>query len=154
MHRHVDEPGELPREVLDVDARAAVDVRRVLAGEERDAHASGPLYTLALADDDDPAGRDDEALRSCSGSTPSCAPGSITTFLSTIAFRTIAPSPTSTPSHQHGALDLGAASGRSTPGESTDRRTIPPETITPAQTIESTAMPVCPGSSKTNFAGG
>ena len=31
---------------------------------------------------------------------------------------------------------------------------MPPETMTPAQTIESTAMPVRPGSSCTNFAGG
>jgi hypothetical protein len=39
---HVDEPRQLTGEVLDVDARAAVDVRRVLAGEERDAEV-GPL---------------------------------------------------------------------------------------------------------------
>jgi hypothetical protein len=40
------------------------------------------------------------------------------------------------------------------PVETTLRRTTPPETMTPAQTIESTAMPRRSSSSNTNFAGG
>jgi hypothetical protein len=36
VHGHPDEMRELPREVLDVHPGAAVDVRRVLAGEEGD----------------------------------------------------------------------------------------------------------------------
>jgi hypothetical protein len=39
MDGHVDEPRQLAGEVLDVDARAAVDVRRVFACEERDGEA-------------------------------------------------------------------------------------------------------------------
>ena len=42
-----------------------------------------------------------------------------------------------------------------TPGERPSGRTVPPETMTPAQTIESRAMPVpASASSKTNLAGG
>ena len=36
------EGAQLARQVLDVHARAAVDVRRVLAGEQRDPHAVDP----------------------------------------------------------------------------------------------------------------
>jgi hypothetical protein len=43
---------------------------------------------------------------------------------------------------------------RCTPGERTERRAVPPEMTTPAQTIESSAAPRRPSSSKTNFAGG
>ena len=39
VHGEVHARGELAREVLDVDARAAVDLGRVLAREQRDAHA-------------------------------------------------------------------------------------------------------------------
>ena len=39
-------------------------------------------------------------------------------------------------------------------GESTERRTSPPETITPAHTIESRACPVRSSSANTNLAGG
>ena len=38
-------------------------------------------------------------------------------------------------------------------GERIERRTVPPEMTTPAQTIESIAWPRRPSSSKTNFAG-
>src|SRR5215469_14769084 len=41
-----------------------------------------------------------------------------------------------------------------TSGERTLLRTVLPETIQPADTIESRAVPVRPGSAKTNFAGG
>ena len=76
------EPRELAREVLDVHARAAVDLGRVLAREQRDLHAS---TTGALADHHDAAVRDGEALAVGLGSTPICAPGAIRTFLSRIA---------------------------------------------------------------------
>ena len=55
------EPGQLAGEVLDVDARAAVDLRRVLAREQGDAHGQA-IHRRALADHDDAAGGDDEAL--------------------------------------------------------------------------------------------
>ena len=39
-------------------------------------------------------------------------------------------------------------------GEITDRRTVPPDTMAPAQTMELIATPVRPSSSSTNLAGG
>src|SRR4029077_16985328 len=41
-----------------------------------------------------------------------------------------------------------------TSGESTEFLTIPPETMQPLETMESTAVPVRPLSAKTNLAGG
>jgi hypothetical protein len=43
---------------------------------------------------------------------------------------------------------------RRTPGERIDRRAVAPEMTTPAHTIESSAWPRRPSSSKTNLAGG
>ena len=75
------------------------------------------------------------------------------TFLSTIAFRTIAPRPTSTPCRRI-EPSTSLEECRCTPGERIERRTVAPDTITPALTIESSAWPVRPSSWKTNFAGG
>ena len=143
---------ELARQVLDVHARAAVDLRRVLAGEQRDPHAS---TRGALADHDDAARRDTvKRSRSASGSTPICAPGSIAHVLveDRAAHDGVAADVDAV--HQHRALDLRVASARARPGERIERRTVPPETTTPAQTIESSAWPARPSSSKTNLAGG
>src|SRR5579864_7121848 len=41
-----------------------------------------------------------------------------------------------------------------TSGESTEFLTMPPETMQPLETMESSAVPVRPDSAKTNFAGG
>src|ERR1700756_4093129 len=41
-----------------------------------------------------------------------------------------------------------------TSGESTEFVTLPPETMQPFETMESSAVPVRPASAKTNFAGG
>ncbi len=103
VHRELDEPRQLAREVLDVDARAAVHVGRVLPREQRDPQR---VDHLALADHDDAALGDDEALAVGLGSTPICAPAATSTFLSRIALRTTALRPTSTPCMQHRALDL------------------------------------------------
>ena len=43
---------------------------------------------------------------------------------------------------------------RWTPGDSTERRAVPPEITTPEQIMESSAWPRRSDSSKTNFAGG
>ena len=43
--------------------------------------------------------------------------------------------------HQHRPLHLGVASARARRGERIERRTVPPETITPAHTIEFMAAP-------------
>ena len=74
------------------------------------------------------------------------------TFLSTMALRTTAPPPTSTscistdPSTRAPEWDPG-------PGDRIERRTVPPDTTTPAETIESSACPVRPSpSSNTNLA--
>ena len=115
----VDEPRELAREVLDVHAGAAVDLRRVLAGQQRDPHHASTV--CALGDDDDAAVGDREALavglgvdadlraparraRSCRGSRR----------------RTTAPRPTSTPCSSDRVLDL-ACECTCTPGETTER---------------------------------
>ena len=108
---------------------------------------------LALADDHDPAGRDDEAfpvalevdadLRARLHDdvlvddrvADDCAVADVRA-VQQIESSTTAPESTRTS------------------GESTERRTVPPATITPAHTIESIAIPVWPGSSNTNFAGG
>src|SRR6266545_4768065 len=91
--------------------------------------------------------------RSRSWSTPMRASSGTWTFLSTIARRTTAPTPTST-SCITTESSTSAPSRTRTPGASTERRTVPPETITPAQTIESIAWPTLPGASSTNLAGG
>lgn len=41
-----------------------------------------------------------------------------------------------------------------TPGDSTERRTLPPDTMTPGLTSDSIAWPTRPGESCTNLAGG
>jgi hypothetical protein len=70
-----------------------------------------------------------------------------------IALRTTARRPISTPPNTTDP-SISAWECTCTLGESTDRRTVAPEMTTPAQIIESSAWPVRPSSSKTNFAGG
>ena len=67
--------------------------------------------------------------------------------------RTTALRPTSTPCRST-EESTSANECTRTPGERIERRTRPPETITPAHTSESTATPVRPSSSNTNLAGG
>ena len=62
VHGQLLAPRELARQVLDVHAGPAVDLGRVLAREQRDAHRLG-LHDVALADHDDAAVRHGEALR-------------------------------------------------------------------------------------------
>ena len=137
-----------------MDAGAAVDVGRVLAGQERDARASGadtrsPLPTTTI-----PPGETTKRLPVVlEVDAELCARLDHDVLVDDRV------------PHDRVLADVDAVACSTepstwrrewtwTPGESTDRRTIPPETITPAQTIESTAMPVWPGSSNTNFAGG
>ena len=70
-----------------------------------------------------------------------------------IALRTIALRPTSTPCSSTDE-STSAYEWTRTPGERIERRTCPPETITPAHTSESIARAGAPSSSNTNFAGG
>src|SRR5262249_8796729 len=90
----VDQPPQLARQVLDVNTRAAVDVGRVLAGEQRDLHAStvAPFGMTTT-----PPAETVKRSPSASGSTPIVAPSAMRTLLATIARRTTALRPTSTP---------------------------------------------------------
>ena len=135
---HVDQPGQLPAEVLDVDAGAAVDLGRELPGEQRDPRGSRHPTRLALADDDDPALGDVNARGRRPGRRRCRRRAATATFLSMMARRTTAPRPTTTSSMRTESSTRAPESTR-TPGESTDRRTVPPEMITPALTIESSA---------------
>ena len=137
---HLDEPRELAREVLDVDAGAAVDLGRVLAREERDPQVRHPPSRPCRSR------RCRRRRRRSARGRPRvdadlALPARSATFLSTIALRTIALAADVDAVHAAPSPRPRRASGRCTPGESTERRTTPPETITPAQTIESTAMP-------------
>ena len=86
-------------------------------------------------------------------STPTVAPSATTTFLSRTAFSTTACRPT---------LELCRITERFTraqlstraPGDSTELRTSPPETMTPLLITLLTARPVRAPSSCTNLAGG
>src|SRR5450756_3145670 len=82
------------RQVLHVHAGPAVDLRRVLAGQQRDLHkvTSCPLPTTVMPLGDTTYPR----ARSCSLSTPTFAPGGTMTFLSMIASRISACLPTTT----------------------------------------------------------
>ena len=103
----VHEPRQLAREVLDVHAGAAVDVGRELPRQQRDPHGVGD-HLDALADDDDAVLGDGEAgARSCSGSTPMCAP--VDTRRSCRGWRCGRPRRADPPVEQHRAFDLGAA---------------------------------------------
>lgn len=77
-------------------------------------------------------------VRSASVSAPMCAPVGIRTFLSTIALRTMAPRPTTTPCIKTDPSTMAPAS-MVTPGEMMEFCTSPPEMMAPAQTIELTA---------------
>ena len=75
------------------------------------------------------------------------------TFLSMIAFCTTARRPTCTSCKMTESSTRDQLLTR-TPGDSTDRRTRPPETITPLETRLSIARPIRSPLSCTNFAGG
>ena len=80
-------------------------------------------------------------------------PGGTRTFLSRMARRTIAPRPMSTPCMSTESSTT-ARECTETPGEQIERRTVAPDMITPALTIESIAWPRRSSSSNTNLAGG
>src|SRR5207248_1823907 len=151
VHCHVDQPGQLARQVLDVDARAAVDVGRILPRQDRNLHYASTVSPLPITTT--PPSETTKRLRSATASTPTCAPALITTFLSMIALRTTAPSPIWTPCIRT-EPSTSAREWTCTIGERIERRTVPPETTTPAQTSELSAWPTRSCSSNTNFAGG
>src|SRR5208283_1659216 len=144
VHSEVDELGQLTGQVLHVHARAAVDLGRVLPGEQGHPEA----FSRRLLRRAGP-GHKVTAWPLPTTVTP---PGT-STFLSMIAFRTTACRP---------ILVLCRMTERSTeaqllirtPGESTDSRARPPETITPLLTRLLTARPTRSPVSCTNFAGG
>src|SRR6202049_5210681 len=179
VHRQVDEAAEFPGEVGDVHSGAAVHLGRVLAGQQRDPqpapsvgrhgacrhgacrhgacrHGAGrhavtswllPTTVMPPSDTTKPRSL------SCSLSTPMTTPSGTTTFLSRMAFWITACRP---------MMVLSSTTARSTraqlftltPGESTDSRTRPPETMTPLLTMLSTARPTRSPESWTNLAGG
>ena len=67
MHADVLQRAQLARQVLDMHARTAVDLRRVLAGQQRDPHATTrwPLGITAM-----PPSETWKRCLSASGSTP------------------------------------------------------------------------------------
>ena len=134
-----------------MDAGAPVNLGRVLPCEKRD--AGHPMTFSPFPITTTPPAEMVNRLASISGSTPTRAPGSTVTFLSIMARRTTAFSPMRTLS----IITEPSTSARcstKTPGDMTDRRTVPPEIIVPPETIESKASPLRSGSSNTNFAGG
>src|SRR6201999_1481830 len=156
VHGQVDQRRERARQVLDVDAGPSVHLRRVLPRQQRYLNliaghggTTWPLPTTVMP----PAETTNPRARSCSLSTPTLAPSGTTTFLSMIASLISACRPT---------ITLCSSTARSTvdqeftrtPGDSTDWRTRPPETMTPLDTRESIARPTRSPSSCTNFAGG
>src|SRR6516162_10466008 len=160
VHGQVDQAGELTGEVGHVYPRPAVDLGRVLPGQQRDAQpgsqprrghlgTSWPLPTTVIP----PSDTTNPRALSCSLSTPTSAPSGTSTFLSMIASRITACRP---------MIVLCRITDRSTvdqlltrtPGDSTDSRTVPPHTMTPLLTRLSSARPTRSPESCTNFAGG
>ena len=78
--------------------------------------------------------------RSRSASMPTMAPSSTTTYLSRMARLTTVLRPTVTPSMRTDSRTEDQEFTR-TPGDSTEEMTSPPDTMTPGETIESTAWP-------------
>ena len=78
--------------------------------------------------------------RSRSASIPTMAPSSTTTYLSRMARLTTVLRPTFTPSMRTDSRTEDQELTR-TPGDRTEEMTSPPETMTPGETIESTACP-------------
>src|SRR5690349_5218859 len=155
VHGDIDQRRQLAGQVGDMHARPAVHLGRILAGQQRDSQfvhygtTSCPLPTTVMP----PAETTKPRARSCSLSTPTWAHSGTLTFLSMIASRTTACRP---------ILVLCSSTERSTvaqlftrtPGESTDRRTRPPEITTPGLTRLSVARPTRSPASCTNLAGG
>ena len=129
-------------QVLDMHARSSVHLRGVLLGEQGDtAHTTtfSPLPMTTM-----PRAEMVKWLASSSGSVPTRTPGATTTFLSMMARRTTAPSPMRTLS-MITESSTSAPWSTFTPGEMTERLTVPPEMIEPADTMESNAWPDSPG---------
>src|SRR6185312_12330514 len=120
---------------------------------ERGAHGSTtrPLPTTVIP----PSDTVNPRSVSRSMSTPTVAPSPTVTFLSRIASRTTARRPIRTLCSTTARSTHAQLSTR-TPGDSTDSRTSPPDTITPLLTTLLTARPTRPESlsSRTNLAGG
>src|SRR5262249_27224161 len=154
VHGQVHQPGQLPGEIGDVHARAAVHLRRVLPGEQRHPElrhlgTSCPLPTTVMP----PADTTKPRARSRSLSTPTSARSGTMTFLSMIASRTTAWRPMTVLSRMTDRSTVAQLLTR-TPGESTELRTSPPDTMTPLLTRLSSARPTRSPESCTNFAGG
>src|SRR5690625_7898912 len=81
---------------------------------------------------------------SCSGSKPTRAPSSTTTFLSIMARSICAWRPTYT-SSINTDRETEDQEFNFTPGDKTEPVTVAPDTITPGETIESAACPRRPG---------
>ena len=138
---HVDELRELAREVLDVDARAAVDVRRVLAGEEGRANRVRCRHARPCRPRRSRRARRRTASGRARGRRRGGAPGldddvlvddrvADDRALADVGAVQERRSPRRAPASGRGRRARGPSGGRS-----------PPEMIAPAQTIESTAMP-------------
>src|SRR5215813_8534610 len=154
VHGQVHQLGQLAGEVADVHTRAAVHLGRVLPGEQRHPElghrgTSWPLPTTVMP----PADTTKPRARSRSLSTPTLARSGTTTFLSMIASRTTAWRPMTVSSRMTDRSTVAQLLTR-TPGESTELRTSPPDTMTPLLTRLSSARPTRSPESCTNFAGG
>ena len=139
VHGQVDETGQLPGQVLDVHPGAAVHLRRVLPGQQRDPEPAWPSpLTRAPPGPCRPRSPRPRRPRTRGPGRGPCprpptTPSGTTTFLSRIALRTTARRP---------IWVLCMITDRSTvaqlftraPGQSTDLRTSPPDTITPLLT--------------------
>jgi len=118
-------------------------------GDDGNGATTRPLLTTVTP----PADTTNPRARSCSLSTPTVAPSKTATFLSRMAFSTTA---------WRWTRELRKITARSTrdqlstraPGDRTELRTSPPDTITPLLTTLLIARPTRSPSSWTNFAGG
>src|SRR5215472_19233935 len=158
VHGEADQVSKLARQILHVHAGAAVDLRRVFPGQQRDAdlgeHRGHGATCCPLPTTVTPPGETtNPRARSCSLSTPTATPSGTITFLSRMASWTTAFLP---------IFVLCMRTERSTrdheltraPGDSTDLTTRPPETMTPLLTTLLIARPIRSPLSCTNFAGG
>jgi AcrR family transcriptional regulator len=131
------------------EIETALGLAAALLGAPSYGSTTRPLPTTVIPPSDTVNPR--SASRSLS--TPTAASAVTTTFLSRIASRTTARGMIRALCSTTEWSTVARSSTR-TPGDSTDSRTCPPDTITPLLTTLLTACPVRSPSSKTNFAGG
>src|SRR5216683_7634949 len=158
VHGQVDQVAQFPGQVLHVHAGAAIDLGRVLPGQQGDVDlaegrghgvTSWPLPTTVMP----PAETTKPRARSWSLSTPTTALSGTTTFLSRMAFSTTACLPMVVLCMMTDRSTLDQELIR-TPGDRTELRTKPPETTTPLLTTLLIARPMRSPVSCTNLAGG